>query len=108
MLAGLARLPPVGPRRAPAAAQENGSTEVTVGPFVFGSVLAGSHRATPAQIVHTLLETVYLDVEHGPVVAIEPKAEFAPLFGMVAAGEDQDGDPARAIVILPPGAELPR
>jgi DNA invertase Pin-like site-specific DNA recombinase len=32
------------------------------------------------EISHTLLKAVYLDSEQGPVVAIEPKPEFAPLF----------------------------
>jgi hypothetical protein len=33
------------------------------------------------QIAHTLLEAVYLDSEEGPVVRVEPKPAFKPLFG---------------------------
>jgi len=46
--------------------------------------------ATPRerkQIVHTLLEAVYLDAERGPVVAIEPKPEYEALFRLVAGQE---------------------
>ena len=51
--------------------------------------------------VHRLLAKVYLDSgKWGPVVAIEPKAEFASLFGMMEPGEDG------GIMILEPGAEL--
>jgi hypothetical protein len=65
--------------------------------------------ATPKerrQIVYTLLETVYLDADRGPVVAIEPKAEFAPLFETMAAGEGEQSEIVDTIVILAPGAVL--
>jgi hypothetical protein len=66
--------------------------------------------ATPKerrQVVHTLLETVYLDVDRGPVAAIEPKAEFAPLFEMMDPGkvEGEQGEIVDTIVILTPGAK---
>jgi DNA invertase Pin-like site-specific DNA recombinase len=41
--------------------------------------------ATPSerkQIVHTLLDVVYLDADDGPVVAIQPKPEYATLFNL--------------------------
>jgi DNA invertase Pin-like site-specific DNA recombinase len=61
------------------------------------------------EISHTLLESVYLDSEHGPVVAIEPRAEFAPLFGVGGIMSPVDRPPvgpAGYIIILPPGAKL--
>jgi hypothetical protein len=36
------------------------------------------------QIVHTLLEAVYLDSEVGPVVSVKPKAEFRVLFELAS------------------------
>jgi hypothetical protein len=32
------------------------------------------------QIAHTLLEAVYLDSDEGPVVRVDPKPAFKPLF----------------------------
>jgi site-specific DNA recombinase len=63
--------------------------------------------ATPAErrrIAHTLLNAVYLDADQGPVVAIAPKPEFAPLFALAAEGltDATAGD----TVILAPGDEL--
>ena len=48
----------------------------------FGQIWDAATAQEQRQIVHTLLETVYLDADRGPVVAIEPKAEFAPLFAL--------------------------
>ena len=67
----------------------------------FGTLWDGATLQERRQIVHTLLQTVYLDSgEKGPVVAIEPKSEFAPLFEMLGSGVDGD------IVLLKPGAEF--
>jgi hypothetical protein len=52
------------------------------------------------------LETVYLDAERGPVLAIEPKAEFAALFEMMDPGKAESGSSADDITILSAGAEL--
>jgi len=49
----------------------------------FGVIWDAATPQERRQIVHTLLEAVYLDSgECGPVVAIEPKAEFATLFDL--------------------------
>lgn len=51
--------------------------------------------ATPRerkQIVHTLLEAVYLDAEQGPVVAIQPRPEYEALFRL-AGGQEPGGFP---------------
>ena len=56
------------------------------------------------QIAHTLLNAVYLDADRGPVVAIAPKPEFAPLFALAAEG--LTGATAGDTVILAPGDEL--
>jgi hypothetical protein len=71
----------------------------------FGRIWDAATPMERRQIVHALLETVYLNAEQRPVVAIEPKAEFAPLFGMVAAGEAGDNGLADSIIILSPDAE---
>lgn len=49
----------------------------------FGAIWEAATARERRCIVHTLLETVYLDAERGPVVAVEPKAEFAPLFDVI-------------------------
>lgn len=62
--------------------------------------------ATPPerkQILQTLLAAVYLDVEHGPVVAVEPRAQFAALFAMMRPGGQSAVGPAGDITILNPG-----
>jgi hypothetical protein len=43
----------------------------------FGRIWDAATPQERQKIVHTLLETVYLDAERGPVVAIEPRADFA-------------------------------
>jgi hypothetical protein len=68
----------------------------------FGRIWEAATPKERRQIVHTLLETVYLDADRGPVVAIEPRAEFAPLFEMMAAGAVE----SYGIDLLSPGAEL--
>ena len=57
--------------------------------------------AEQRQIAHTLLDAIYLDVDHRPVVAIVPKTEFAPFSELAAEGliDTIAGDTA----ILPPG-----
>lgn len=65
--------------------------------------------ATPPerkQILQTLLAAVYLDVEHGPVVAVEPRAQFAALFAMMRPGDKSEVGPAGDITILSPGEAL--
>ena len=65
--------------------------------------------ATPPerrQILQTLLAAVYLDVEHGPVVAVEPRAQFAALFAMMRPGGKSAVGPAGDIMILNPGEGL--
>ena len=48
------------------------------------------------QIVHTLLEAVYLDSEDGPVVSVEPKVEFRVLFELASeASLVVDAEPGR-------------
>jgi hypothetical protein len=58
------------------------------------------------QIVHALLETVYLDAERGPVMAIRPRAKFPPLFEMTTANESAGDSLTDDVVILRPGADL--
>jgi site-specific DNA recombinase len=67
----------------------------------FGRIWDAATLQERRKIVHALLETVYLDAERGPVVAIEPRADFAPLFEMVARKFNGDGP-----VILKPGEVL--
>lgn len=74
----------------------------------FGRIWEAATPKERRQIIHTLLEKVYLDAERGPVVAIEPKAEFAPLFKMMDPGKARSGSSAGDIIILPPGAEISR
>ena len=65
--------------------------------------------ATPPerkQILQTLLASVYLDVERGPVVAVEPRAQFAALFAMMRLGVDSGVGPAGDIIMLDPGEAL--
>ncbi len=67
--------------------------------------------ATPPehkQILQTLLAAVYLDVDHGPVVAVEPRAQFAVLFAMMRPGVDSGIGPAGDITILSPGEASPQ
>jgi hypothetical protein len=54
----------------------------------FGAIWDAATPKEKKQIVHTLVAAVYLDSgEHGPLVAVEPKAQFAALFGVM---EDSD------------------
>ena len=46
----------------------------------FGAIWAAATDGERKQIVHTLLQTVYLDKASGPVVAIEPRAAYASPF----------------------------
>jgi hypothetical protein len=47
------------------------------------------------QIVHTLLEAVYLDSEDGPVVSVKPKAEFRVLFELASDVSFVEGEEPR-------------
>jgi site-specific DNA recombinase len=67
----------------------------------FGRIWDAATLQERRKIVHALLETVYLDAERGPVVAIEPRADFAPLFEMAAHKLGDDGP-----IILKPGEIL--
>ena len=50
----------------------------------FGAIWDAAELRERKQIVHALLEAVYLDSgARGPIVAIQPRAEFAPLFSLV-------------------------
>jgi hypothetical protein len=42
----------------------------------FGRIWEAATSKERRQIVHTLLETVHLDADQGPVVAIEPKCVY--------------------------------
>ena len=74
----------------------------------FGEIWQAATSSERRQIAHSLLNAVYLDVDQGPVVAIEPKAEFAPLFELakVSLVGLTPVAPASDIIILSPGAEL--
>jgi site-specific DNA recombinase len=80
----------------------------------FRKIWDGATAEERRQIVRTLLAKVYLDADRGPVVAIEPKPEYEPLFRLV---EDQFVSPDNSrpvgpvsdtIIILRPGARLER
>ncbi len=50
----------------------------------FGTIWDAATPNERKQIVHTLLETVYLDSgEDGPVTSIEPKEAYRPLFDLM-------------------------
>jgi len=70
----------------------------------FGTLWGAATLTERRRIAHTLLNAVYLDADRGPVVAIAPKPEFAPLFALAAEGltDATAGD----TVILAPGDEL--
>lgn len=69
----------------------------------FGGIWDAATLQERRQIVHTLLKAVYLDAERGPVVAIEPCAEFASLFAMLATDDADAEGSADDIIILSPG-----
>jgi site-specific DNA recombinase len=65
-----------------------------------GTIWAQANLKERRQIVHTLLKAVYLDSgDRGPVLAIEPEVDFAPLFEIVEPGDE-------GVMILEPGANL--
>jgi hypothetical protein len=73
----------------------------------FGTLWDGATLQERRQIVHTLLQTVYLDSgERGPVVAIELKSEFAPLFEMLEPVNVENGASEHNVIILAPGEKL--
>jgi hypothetical protein len=64
----------------------------------FGVIWDGTTPDERKRVVHTLFEAVYLDSgEHGPLVAVEPRAEFGMLFDMLkipGVGRNQELDSA--------------
>ncbi|MFZ5915522.1 MAG: recombinase family protein [Chloroflexota bacterium] len=60
----------------------------------FGAIWDAATARERRCIVHTLLETVYLDAERGPVVAVEPKAKFAQLFEVI-----EKADPVGSVMM---------
>jgi hypothetical protein len=73
----------------------------------FGLIWEAATGKERQRILQILLNAVYLDSgERGPVVAIEPKADFGPLFEIVQASHSGT-DPACKIAILSPGASMP-
>jgi site-specific DNA recombinase len=54
----------------------------------FGAIWDAATIRERREIVHTLLESVELDAERGPVVAIRPKPEFAVLFDLAKTPAD--------------------
>ncbi len=72
----------------------------------FGKLWDAATPPERKQILQTLLAAVYLDVERGPVVAVEPRAQFATLFAMMRPGGDSGVGPAGDITILSPGEAL--
>jgi len=64
----------------------------------FGAIWNAATPRERRRVVHTLLETVYLDAERGPVVAIEPKAEFSALFDLAKeTGPDEPSGPGDVV-----------
>ncbi len=72
----------------------------------FGKLWDAALPPERKRILQTLLATVYLDVERGPVVAVEPKAQFAPLFAMMRPAVSAEVGPAGGITLLSPGEPL--
>lgn len=73
----------------------------------FGKIGDAATPEKRKQIVHTVVEAVYLDSgEKMPLVAVEPRAEFATLFEMMGGGSVQGSRPAGGIPILAPGEEI--
>jgi hypothetical protein len=69
----------------------------------FGLIWDSATEEERQRILRILLSAVYLDSsERGPVVAIEPKPGFGPLFEVVQKSADSN---AGRITILPPGAK---
>ena len=72
----------------------------------FGKLWDAATPPERKQILQTLLAAVYLDVDRGPVVAVEPRAQFAALFAMMRPGVATKVGPAGDITILNPGEAL--
>ncbi|MEA3310172.1 MAG: recombinase family protein [Chloroflexota bacterium] len=53
----------------------------------FGTLWATATREEQRELAHTLLTSVYLDVDDGPVVAVEPRPEFEGLFALLREAE---------------------
>ncbi len=70
----------------------------------FGEIWDAATPKECRQIIHTLLKTVYLDAKRGPVVAIEPRPEFADLFDLA---EKTDPDDTSGSGIMPHCEETP-
>ena len=71
----------------------------------FGRLWEHATAQERKQVLNALLDTVYLDQEHGPVVAIVPKPQYQSIFGQIRGRRDWSNDATR-IQILAPG-ELP-
>jgi site-specific DNA recombinase len=73
----------------------------------FGLIWDAATDKERQRILQILLNAVYLDSgERGPVVAVEPKADFGPLFEVVKIIRSET-DPTCKIAILSPGASMP-
>jgi DNA invertase Pin-like site-specific DNA recombinase len=48
----------------------------------FGTLWDAANRQEQRELAHTLLSAVYLDVDYGPVVALQPRPEFITLFDL--------------------------
>jgi hypothetical protein len=70
----------------------------------FRKIWDGATAEERRQIVRTLLAKVYLDADRGPVVAIEPKPEYEPLFRLV---EDQFVSPDNSRPVGPVKGKMP-
>ena len=59
-----------------------------------GTIWDAAQLRERKQIVRTLIEAIFLDCGvKGPIVAVQPKVEFAPLFSVVASGGAQTSSP---------------
>jgi len=67
----------------------------------FGAIWQAATPLEKKQIAGTLLQAVYLDADRGPVVAIEPKSEYAALFGLMAEQESP------RLLVMSPAASTP-
>lgn len=80
----------------------------------FGAIWRAASQLERKQIVHTLLDAVYLDSKSGPVVAIRPRAAFAKILQLSqlsrtgATGVKHAGDniASPGIIVLHPGDSI--
>jgi len=60
----------------------------------FGTIWDAAPLRERKQIVRKLIEAIFLDCGvKGPIVAVQPKVEFAPLFALVASGGAHTSSP---------------